>query len=97
MSRPKCIFGFLNGMLMNNLFIVTAVTEDGDTIASVAVRSEEEGRQALGMDGKTQNRHELYKATCPQGAELEWVPFAKTMSHRGLQAAITRHRGRFAQ
>jgi hypothetical protein len=91
MKRLKYVYGFLNGMLPEGLFIVTAVTEDGDTITSVAVRSEEEGRRALGMDRKTANRHHLYADKYPEGVTLEWVPFKLTSFHLGLKNAIKAH------
>lgn len=91
MRRLKYVYGFMNGMLPDGLFIVTAVTEEGETIASVAVRSEEEGKRALGMDRKTANRHHLYQDKYPEGVTLEWVPFAITTKHLGLRNAIKAH------
>jgi len=95
MTRTKAIFGFLNGMLPNGMFIVTAVSDCGQTLASVAVNSEDEGREALGMDGVSRSRHHIYKQHFPWGAELEWVPFVKTGTHRRLKQAINNHRRRY--
>lgn len=91
MRRLRTIYGFLNGMLPDGLLIVTAVAEDGEVITSVAVKSENEGKRALGMDRKTRNRHQLYQDKYPDGVKLEWIPFGLTTKHLGLQNAVKAH------
>lgn len=72
--------------------MVTAVTEHGQSVCTVVVRSEAEGRVALGMDGQSLMSHDKYQRVSPHGVTLEWVPFKNTATHQGLKAAIQEHR-----
>lgn len=82
------IYGFLNGMWPDGRFIVTAVTEYGKSICSVVVKSEEEGKVALGMNGRSLMSHDKYQRLHPEGVTVEWVGFDKTMKHPGLRRAL---------
>lgn len=89
--RLKRIYGFLNGQFSSNTFIVSAVTEEGEVLASVVVRDEAEGRAALGMDGDSDSRLHIYEEKYPSGVLLEYVPWSLTSVHRGLRNAIQTH------
>lgn len=91
MRKLTRIYGFLNGMMPDGGYIVTAATEHGETLCSVVVRTEEEGRRALGMDGKHENRHHIYEKHYPEGATLEWVPFHLTGTHTGIKRMVQEH------
>lgn len=91
LTKKPTIYGFLNGMLPDGRFIVTAATEDGETVCSVVVRNALEGKIALGMDGLRKTRHELYKDKCPFGFRLEYVPWAATSAHEGVKKLVEAH------
>lgn len=90
-QKQNKIFGFLNGMLPDGRLIVTAATDEGETICSVVVMNALEGRIALGMNGRPHARHELYRLKYPSGFTLEWVPFALTTQHQGIKRLVKLH------
>lgn len=95
MELIKTIYGFLNGQdPKTGLFIGTAVTEEGETICSVLVRSEQQMCAALGMDGYSTNMHQKYRSKYTKSYALEFVPWNMTMSHSGLGRAIELFRKR---
>lgn len=93
-KQPTRIFGYWNGLSRDiQQVLVTAATEDGRPLLSYFVKTEEWGKWALGMDGKTRNNWEKYQAMVGPFV-LEWVPFVETSTHRGLQMMLQRYRDR---
>lgn len=89
-ETPK-IIGFLNVPLSAYEFVVTSVAEDGEVLANVIVRSEREMLFALGMDGRSLQFHNVYKAKYQWGFELMPVRWNETKFHPYLLKAANNH------
>lgn len=78
----------------NGKFIVTALTEEGESLCCVLVDSEVEGWMALGMNGISMSNHHYYQDHYPDGYTVECVPWKNTTTHMGVKRAIAAQRER---
>lgn len=86
MNKTK-IYGFNNGGYEGFLQAL-AITEYGEVIAQHCCSLEYYMPHDLGMDGKSDWKHDIYAEACPDGFELEFVPFDRIEEHKGLQKAF---------
>jgi hypothetical protein len=87
----KRIYGFADGFYSHELILVSALAEDGQLLARAVVKDEQEGKEALGFSGLSENNWPIYRKKYHR-AYLEWVNFKITNNHKGLARAIKRNR-----
>lgn len=89
-DTPK-IIGFLNVPLSGKEFVVTAVAEDGEVLVNCIVQNERQMFFALGMDGRSLEYHNVYRAKYSWGFELMPVRWHETKFHPFLLKATNNH------
>lgn len=81
------IYGFNNGG-SPGWYQAMALSEHGDGVAQHCCSHEDFMPHDLGMDGKSNWKHDHYNKMFPDGWETEFVPSKKIDSHEGLQKAF---------
>lgn len=92
MSKKVRIYGFFNSTQRHGDAVGIAISENGNVIASHVSSSESWCKHDLGMDGKSNWKHDVYDEEFPDGWEYEFVSLDDIDNHEGLQLALERNK-----
>ena len=92
MPKKAKIYGFFNSIQRYGDAVGIAISDDGIVIASHVSSSESWCKHDLGMNGKSNWKHDIYDKEFPDGWECEFVSLDNIDNHEGLQLALERNK-----
>ena len=82
------IYGFVSIWHPDGDLLAEAIAADGTVLAHHTCSDEEWARHDLGMNERSNRKHDRYDEAYPDGWTAEFVPSAQADAHSGLQAAL---------